>query len=349
MTRTEGKKILIINWKWKLFENRHVNENVLKEAEFDYYTQHIAEGKGKFYEEYQVEKSSLCPDALLVATSIYKVNGQTERLLHALIQQYAKPENRVMLFLHRSNNYEDKDVQSILSHFKDRLAKCFLFAFGRDYIYYTTRRSGLLNDTGGFFMGRDPVTDEKVVIYDEENKLVKQPYFDRVWQYYETEFETKILNLKEELMDCWLPFMLPGKPENIEAQALLGAIEKSDQEDKRAMMYRLRSFLVYYNQLDYLDPEQDFDLKNELEKELETLKALEKKHQESFLFDDCIANLENDAQNGKALVKEIYDECKEKLNFIINGETSQTFSQEEVNAMANTLEELVKVVPGEVD
>jgi len=337
------KKILIVNWKWKQFENGHVNENILTKEEFKHYTKNIDEGKGKFYEEFAVEESTSCPNALLVATAIYKVNGDTRRLLYALIDKYAKKGNRVMVFLHRSNFYKEKDVDHLLKHFKKRIAKCFLFAFGRDYIYYNTRQAGLLNDTGGFFRGRDPNSDEKIETFNKKENKVKQPYFDRVWQYYETEFETKILNLKEELFDCWLPLLLPDKNEDITRTELLEAIRSADE---KALFFRLKSFLGKYESLDEV---KDFEVKNPLEKELEVIKKLEKAHKESFMFDDCIVNLEHDNMSGKFLVKEVYDDTKEKIDHLLFGHEKATIEKATIREVAATMEELVKVIPGEID
>ncbi|MEZ5040106.1 MAG: hypothetical protein R2828_09445 [Saprospiraceae bacterium] len=339
----EEKKVLIINWKWKQFQNGHINENVLSKEEFAYYTANVEEGRGKFYEEYEVEESTLCTEGLVVATSIYKETENTQHLLYALIDKYAQKGNRVMVFLHRSNFYKEKDVDQLLGHFNQRVAKCFLFAFGRDYIYFNTRQSGFLNDTGGFFRGRDPISDEKVVTFDQEKQLVKQPYFDRVWQYYETEFEIKILNLKEELFDCWLPYLLPGSSDEVARASLLTAVRN---EDNNGLFFRLKSFLGKYEKLDEIS---DFEQKNTLEKELDIIKRLEKDKKESFMFDDCIVNLEHDNKSGKFLVKEVYDQAKQKINDLLFESEKTSFDKQALKEVASSMEELIKVVPGEID
>lgn len=338
------KKVLIINWKWKAFQEKgHVNGKTFSAEQFKHYIAHIEEGEGLFYEEYKVEPSTLCPNAVVVATAIYKETEETEQLLYALIEKYTQASNQVMLFLHRSNFYVEKDVDQLLRHFKKKIAKCFLFAFGRDYIYYDTRQSGLLNDTGNFFRGRDSVTDEKVETFDIARKEVKQPYFDRVWQYYETEFESKILHLKEELFDCWAPFMLPDSREEILGQDLVQAIRKVDEQ---ALFFRLKSFMGQYHAVDDLeDANERMNLKSELAK----IKRLEKDRQESFLFDDCIVNLEHDNQNGKYLVKEVYDQTKAQLNEVLSSGEAKAFSKKAIHAISASMEELIKVVPGEID
>ena len=337
------RKIIIVNWKWKIFQDRHINADALSKEEFHEFSVDIDKGKGIFFDEYAVEPSYLCPNALLVATSIYNEGPQTKSLLYALIDKYAKDGNQVMIFLHRSNFFEDPDLQELMDRYKNRIAKCFLFAFGRDYIYYSTQRSGFLNDTGGFFRGRDPISKEKVLTFDPIEQQVMQPFFDRVWQYYQTEFEIKILNLKESVFDCFLPLLLPDSPMQISRHQLFEALRDKESE---GLLLRIKSFLGKY---DLLDQIKDFEKKYALEEELRVISKLEKEHRESYVFDDCILNLEHEEQNGKHLVKEVYDQTKEQLDRLLFKTAKKNFKKQDLHQLSASMEELIKVVPGEID
>ena len=74
----------------------------------------VSKGKN-FYEEYLVEQSLLCPDAKLIAVKIYNDGELAKKLLEKLIEHYLPSaekisETEVMLFLHRKNDFNEKDV-----------------------------------------------------------------------------------------------------------------------------------------------------------------------------------------------------------------------------------------------
>lgn len=335
---------MIIVWKWRDMER--VNELVWDEKKFDYYSNHAEEGKGVFFKEYAVEYSEICPDAYIVATPIYNANENTRRLLDALIEQYIRNNNEVMLFLHRSNDYEQIDVDRLLDRFKGRISRCFLFADGRDYLYYKTQKSGILDDVGSFHEQRDRVTGDKITIYDGER--IKQPYFDRVWQYYEIEFETKVFQFKEDLFDQWLPFLLPYNTNDISRSALLSALRKKESP---VLEFRLKSFLGKYNTevLSKLDPEENFEDYDALDEESKAIAVLEKEEGVSYIFDDCIANLKYQKSQGKEFISDAYEEARSLLDVAIYGPETEDVSKATLRDIAVKLDYLVKVIPGELD
>jgi hypothetical protein len=344
MQKKVRKKIMFIVWKWRDMER--VNELIWDEKKFDFYSNHVEEGRGVFFKEYAVEYSEMCPDACIVATPIYNVNENTRRLLDALLEQYACDGNEVMLFLHRSNDYEQQDVDRLLAQFKGRIARCFLFADGRDYLYYKTQKSGILDDVGSFHEQRDPITGDKITIYDGEK--IKQPYFDRVWQYYEIEFETKVFQFKEDLFDQWLPFLLPNNTNDISRSALLGALRK---EEEPVLEFRLKSFLGKYNSevISKLDPEENFEDYDALEEESKAIALLEKKEGVSYIFDDCIANLEYQKSQDKEFISEAYEDARYLLDVVLYGPETESVSKATLRDIAVKLDYLVKVIPGELD
>ncbi|MCC6460513.1 MAG: hypothetical protein IT260_08585 [Saprospiraceae bacterium] len=336
---------MIIVWKWR--DLPHINEKLWKQEPFQSYIDNIVDGKDHIYKEYPVQYSDLCPDAVVVATAIYKVeeNEDIDRLLDSLIDGYAQGSNEVMLLLHRSNNYEAKDVDRLLDRFKGRLSKCFLFADGRDYIYYKTQKSGILDDIGSFQIQRDPKTEEKVSTFADGKVL--QPYFDRVWQYYNNEFETKVFQFKEELFDQWLPFLLPGKPEHISRESLLNALREGNE---RVILSRIKSFLGRYEtELQGLDAALDFDQITAVKKEKDTLKDREKTDRISYDFDDCITNLIFQKNLGNDFVSDAYEDAKRSLEHALFAPGINMITQQDLREIADKLNYLVKIIPGELD
>lgn len=337
------RKIMIIVWKWR--DLPHINEKLWKQEHFQAYIDNITDGKDHIYKEYPVQHSDLCPDATVVATAIYNVNENTNRLLDSLIEAYAQGNNEVMLFLHRSNDFEALDVDRLLERFKGRLSKCFLFADGRDYIYYKTQKSGILDDIGSFYIQRDPKTEEKITTFDDGKVL--QPYFDRVWQYYNNEFETKVFQFKEELFDQWLPFLLPGQPEQISRESLLNALRGGTE---RAIFFRVKSFLGRYEaELHNLDAAADFDQITAIKKEKDALKDREKADRISYDFDDCITNLIFQKNLGNKFVSDAYEDAKSSLEYVLFTPSIETVTKQNLREIADKLNYLVKIIPGELD
>lgn len=346
------RKSLLIVWKWR--DLTSLNQ-VLLAQEPQAYEKYLSGIKTEaeegaedrsFFKVYPVVKSDLCPDACVIAASIYKDGEQTQKLLDALIERYAEPEVELMLFLHRAHFYDEKDVDRLLTTFKGHISKCFLFADGRDYIYYKTQKSGILDDIGSFFSGRDLLTGEKVNIL--HNGVVAQPYFDRVWQYYNIEFETKLFQFKEELWDQWLPFLLPGRPGPISSVSLKQALEK---DKKRVLFYRLKSLLGMYHQMPDATEEdgENWEADQQRKQEEKAIAELEKADRRSYTFDDCIRNLEHQKEQESAFIAGAYEELREAFKNTLFDKEQHDLEKAKLLDLADKMDYLIKIIPGELD
>jgi len=334
----DNTKIMIINWRWGDLEALHTEDSIqYKELE----QLPIEQLEGRYYKEYPVEPSELCKNAKVVTTAIYNEDKTLSKpLFHKIIDHHTNEGSQVMVFLHRTNHYEEEDVEELLNDFDGRVSKCFLFADGRDYLYYKTQKSGFLDDAGGFMNQRDRDTEIRVKTFDQE-KGVLQPYFDRVWTYYEGEFESKIFQLKEEIFDQWLPILMPRQPQQIEQEKLLEALKGA----KHLLYLRVKSFLGFYDEL-YAKREGKPD--NALQNELDKIRDLEKQRKVSYIFDDARQNLRYDSKYGKPLVSSVYEEAIEALKAILFKDRA-AIPVVEIREFARTMEDLIKVVPGEID
>lgn len=340
------EQIMFIVWKWVDLEV--INEKSLEKGKLSEYLGDIQNNKTSFYKEYKVEKGTLDLDAKVVSTFIYNTK-ETRVLLYALLEKYAVNDNEVMVFLHRGDFYKEQDVDDLLSHFRDRVYNCYLFADGRDYIYHKTQKSGFLDDAGGFRNGIDRETGEGIQTFDTETQKVKQPYFDRVWEYYKIEFEIKVFQLKEELFDCWFPFLLPNYPEKISLKKLIDTI---NTQNDRMLWLRLKSFANQFNQeINKLNEVLDAEKIDSLEEEKKALEKFEKKQKISYFFDDCINNLNHHRKEGHTFVADVYDEAKITLEKLLFEEEThdRVISKSEIRQLADQLNYLVKVIPGELD
>ncbi len=340
------QQILIVLWKWENL-NGGVNARIFREKKLEKHVGQIDLGRGKYFEEYPVEHSELCPHAKFVQANIYKDDEQTDRLFFALLERYISPESEVLVFLHRAHFYDEKDVAEIRAKFGKNNLKCFLFADGRDYIYYNTQKSGLLNDTGGFFIQRDLDTDEYIETFDEDRKIIKQPYFDRVWTYYRHEFQSKTFELKEELFNCWFELLLPGQSDMISVDDIEGRLKQLPYCN-RNLLYRIKSFLGHYKTTRHLEakaiePQENFKSKNEVRE----VEKLERKEGKSYLFDDDIANLAIEKERDRPLVIEAYEETGRVLQQILFSSETHV-SKNTLRDLANRFNLLVQSIPGEM-
>lgn len=217
-----------------------------------------------------------------------------------------------------------------------------LFEGGRDYIYHNTQKSGLLNDIGGFFRGRN--RDGKPVEVINKQKEIQQPYFDRVWRYYEGEFEHKVFVLKEDLFDELFPFLLPENAESIDYPLLKKAL-KSDRN--KLLWLRLLSFIGEFTQS--FSKELSYEQERKLLKQQKELAELEKESHNSYVFDACIINLENPNKKQNELEASAYRDARDCCkNVLIRNETGAV-SKTDLRVLAEKLDYLVKVIPGVID
>ena len=346
-TTKKSKKILIINWKWRFLT--HLNNNTLKNLDL---SRGIESGAGVFYKEFTVKASKDYPDALVVATSIYN-DRSTKSILYQLIDHYYQLDNDVILLMHRPNLYKEDDIESILQRY-DRLCNCTLFEGGRDYIYYPSQESGLLDDLGNFFVGT--YNGRFIETINEQEEIVQQPYFDRVWNYYVGEFEIKVLAFKEELFDSLFPFFLPDASESIPHQTIIDVLQqdidrlgRDNRSPRKFLWYRLKSFLGMYKDVGRYDT-KDFDQKAQARIEIAMLKELEKINKTSYLFDASLVNIQ---EKTSGLKEDVYSDVKSILEAIFFGKEEDTqekiITKTELKLLAAKLDLLTKVIPGLID
>lgn len=334
----QQRKIMIIIWKWEQFYNKRVNDQLMDEKNFQPVIRSIKKGKGKYYEEYSVEDSDYTKNALVVAASIY--NGQkTRKFLYKLIDLYTHEDHKVLLFLHRGNHYFKHDVETILED-KALIDKCFLFADGRDFIYYTTKCRGMLDDKGGFRNGR--VDDKKVRVFDRSEKMILQPYFDGVWNYYQMEFRQKIKGLYEDIFEVCSSFLIPQNSDQFQQSVLIKKINDSPL----CLAIRIKSFLGVY---DDIDPLGDYEEWESAQDQLERLSNYEKTHGQSFIFDDCRANLEQHDDKQKKNISKLYEKLTKQIESIyprkLNGK-ERTIDKSTILDLRPYFSKLIEALPG---
>lgn len=302
---------MIIVWKWLKFHTNRVNDAYLDKQENKKYLKSVIKGRGKYFEEYPVVKSSGTRDGKVIIANIYK-GQKTRKILRNLIEYYTEEDSKIMLFLHRANFYDQEDMAQILKD-HPQIWKGFLFGYNRDFIYYDTGNQGLLDDTGYFMIDKD----RKIKTFDQSTQMVLQPHFDRVWSHYEHEIENKIFELEQDFFAVVSRFLLPGTPESIDQCELIATLKESSTQ----LYLRLKSFLGFYDDLDGEEEEVeevfDFDFdpgpEDLLKDEKEQLEKFEVDSQASYTFDDVRANLEKEDSEKNKQIASIYDQLEEEM------------------------------------
>lgn len=364
MSNNQRKKIMIINWKWTWFHDHKMTDTYLKDNPV--YLKKIHRGRGRFFDHYSISDESIGADSMpiIVATTIYSFPS-TLQILFALIDyyynKYKDQDPQMFLLLHRGNFY-DKDVVFKILNEKPEVEKCFLFAHGRDYIYYKTQKKGLLDEGGGFFKLRDEMNNKVIEeTYKKVNgrKVIDSVYFNNVWNYYDTEFKKKIFSLKQDFFEC-LSLLFTGDKTAVSSEEFYAGLKNSE----RKILLRMKSFLGSYDQVDttekvninITEPEDDFILwddgpEKELETQLESdeLEKFEKEQHQSFSFDDCNANLEHIQKNNPddKRASELYQQLVEKLRPIINDE-QDFISKNDCLTIRSRFQDLIDVLPSPV-
>lgn len=346
MEKKSTKHIMIILWRWRQLDDHAINEAVIQEK-YHGHLPDLKQGREVFFMDYAVEYSENCPSGLVVAANIYQDGILTQQLLDKLIERYAQEEEgvqkEVMLLLHRGHNYKEEDVSRLRQQHKGRVQKVFLFANGHDYIYHGTRGHGFLDDNGGFAL--------KIGSYETfKSGKVAQPYFDRVWFYYTQEFENKVYALKEELMEALFPLLLKNDQTVLRTEVLaLLKPEPNPGHPDNPLWYRLKSFCGKYNHiieknLDY------FETYNDERKEVDAILKAELALKQSLLFDDCIANLEQEKREDQKFVSEEYEELLTDLDgLFFEGEANKSLNLDDLRVMGQKFNYLVKIIPGVMD
>lgn len=237
-------RVMIVNWKWA---------NLGKEEPPKVYG----------VEELKENDSDRKSKGFLVAINFSKKDNMA---LHKLVKSYLKTAD-VFVFLHRGkpNGYTSREVKRLFQQ-KDYEAnytpeinlKIFLFSAGRDYIYYDTEPTGLIDQEGRL--------DDEVLV--EGTEYIKKTYFDKVWGYYHHEFKRKIFELKEDLFR-YLFSELANKNATIEQEQFKKLIGKHEN-----LLLRVQSL----------------SNNNSLE-ERASLGKYEKETDHFVSLDDCISNI----------------------------------------------------------
>jgi hypothetical protein len=295
--------------------------------------------------EYYVADS---PNDLVVIANLYN-DKNTIELLKSILMQYMQEEQEVMLFLHRNNYYESDTITQLLNDGSlTALKKCFLFAFGRDHIYYNNdKNTGLLDQAGGFKIDKA----KGIITFDKKESKVLKSYFNEVWNYYKHEFYDKIM----ELMDDFFTFCMPyqKKEGNINKNEFLASIKGSD----KYLYIRLRSFLDDFKKPVYQDNSNDDESQEYLEyiesvdkfnKEKEAFEEFEKKALKSYILDDFLANLKATHDGSNAIPS--YKELKRQLTPIcLEQSEGDEFDMDNFININKLFNELLESLPRELD
>lgn len=192
--------------------------------------------------------------------------------LEVLTQEKYQAGNDVLLFLHRQHGYHKEHVAHLVQQTRgdidNSVFRCFLFGEGADPIYLTHSPRGLLG-TAGTFSANVIFEEESLAITsiaDVERKEIKTAHFDYVWQLYESAFEQRIFELKEDLLRTIIEQL--GKTE-CEPGEVYGLLRDTQH---RELLLRLLSFTGRIR--------KDSDLAREI-------RTFERNSNKSLTFDDC--------------------------------------------------------------
>ena len=221
----QGKRIMMIVWKWEDLDP--------KSEPVDNY--------------FPVQKD---PQSFVIRLHEYQSEQAIARLIQLIREQEA--DASFMLFLHRDHHYSQDQVRHFyhqLSQEERQRCKCFLFGGGNDYIYFSTREEGLLDDFGWWMnepeyefrptaKGAVRVGAASVVARNADSgrwELLPR-YFAKVWQFYEQELRRKVFELKQDLMAELLQGYLEQKPLDPFTPLVQARIESfCGQADRKAL------------------------------------------------------------------------------------------------------------------
>ncbi len=271
---TNPERIMIIAWKWRQLMENIVDLKTWQQNE----NRDIGWWKGKYFDEFSVVEPKRNNDEeyipVVLGGKVVRLRTEEHKgfevlpFIYKLINDYKSQHTEVLVFLHRNDGFSADQVQDIL---RDTPAdKCFLFSEGEDFIYYKTQGVGLLGEHGDFFYQppRGEQVEERVA--NDKHQVVFKRYFDKTWQYYEHEFQTKILELRDDFLD-YLFGNIPAGNEKWENGSWEGLLRGN-----KSLSLRIGSFV------------------NEISgREVEALKQLEKSRQKSYVFDDSQKNIEH--------------------------------------------------------
>ncbi len=323
---------MIIFWKWRTFKHHAVDGSLLSRQELAELHGDLPQFQDKYWDEYAVHQITTQgtipenPAAKVVRAFAVKDDLQGDEVIQVvcgLVDLHAAKDADVLVFMHRKDGFKPDDVAELLG--KSAAKKCFLFGEGRDFIYHNTFNEGLLGD-GGYFFSQTPGKEQtEIEVANDDKKIVFQPHFDKVWNYYQHEFNTKIFQLKEDLLSH---FFRTYPDEVIWTQAQYLAHLQKDE----VLHLRVKSFID--NDCARLENGEEKDLAHH-----------ERKNKKSFIFDDCKKNL---GRVAGADVEKKYEALSELLcGLMFRNEpdcaTGKTLNQH-LRVLQNEFRELIDVL-----
>lgn len=317
-------RIMIIVWKWN---NMLLNERKEESA-------------------WEIEG---CPNDKLYCISDKFNPAFVYGRVRALVDQYIST-SRLFIFLHRSGRFTQETVQDILDTIKEDHeelfpnCKCFLFGDNRDYIYLSTKESGLLGTDGHFHIYENQEkTDVRRFPDDPTKRVIKAHYYNQVWKYYEHEFKSKLFNLYEEFMIRMYRWY-----------------NETNEEDSSKMYNQLTK--TKFRNIGYLSTEDDAlvdeqldplfllylrikSLQNTITKaDLQLLILAEKQDAQSYVFDDVFENLRTIYDEEK--VAKNYSELVQALDQHLMEPNEQfLIPQKSIRSIRNKFQNLLLVMP----
>ena len=290
-----NERVMLICWSWREFEKAGyiVNHKLLNQSAYQKAFDQPSAFQNKLFDEYRVcdqlpdgSKLPVDPKAVVVRTYIeqeaHNLNSLSFKYLKALIEHYNTADNELFVFLHRADEFTDLEVGAVL---KDTGAeKCFLIGGGISHIYYRGfRNQGILGDNKYFYRAAVEKDKPAITVANNKTKQLFQPHFDKVWDYYKHEFQTKIFELKEDL----LSFFYVVYPDDVpwDGEKMLKMLKENE-----CLFLRVHSFIDH----------PDYPFTNS---DLLHLKEYGYEAEKSFEFDDCRKNLSTPDQLEKEFGK----------------------------------------------
>lgn len=302
--KNRNRRVLFINWKWRDLPLK-LNEEFMEEHDVEKYLKNIELGRKEFFDEYQVVdvddfrrikdnnlKERETGD-ILVRVSIYN-SEKGIKIIEKIIDKYNDGWSDLYLMLHRGEHFDHDDVKLLLDGIEP-LDKVFLFAYGRDFIYYNLEtRDGLLDDVGYFYVDIDTGYE----VADDMYRIVKAKPFAKVWNYYRIEFKRKLSQLEGVLFKEAMALFINSEQENIPRDEFIREFSR-DPIGKECVYIRIKSLLGFYDDIRNLD----IDASEKAEKNLEILAKYEQVEQTSLIFDDARENLAHSENEDEEIIK----------------------------------------------
>ncbi len=331
MQRQSDERVMIIIWKWNAFSDHVICQDFFDAPKNKELLNNLDSGKNEVYDEYLVYEQSFKGERIQTPKSkVVRVRIVNDKdcedcmtFLFRLIDKYTGKNGQVFDFLHRKDHYTDQHVLEIVRRTKAK--KCFLIGGGRDFIYYNrAHKEGLIGEDGEFFSHSPSKQEPGIQVANDKKKRVYQPHFDKVWNHYQHEFGSKILELKTDLLARFYGIYDAG------IQFSTTELRNHLLED-RNLYLRVKSFV---------DDGESCDL---TPREVQQLEDYEKENGKSYIFDDCRRNL----QDLKGIEKEYQDINSYLCDLFFKPETRDRQKiklEEHLRIIEKEFRELVEVI-----